>query len=82
MTIDDNIFFGGTGVSVPYNVKIGTLRASMTDTLEKKVKELEDLFFRKVIVKCSHCGQWGAAMCACKYCGSPIDMGEVYATTR
>lgn len=26
-----------------------------------------------VIVKCSHCGQWGAVKTACKTCGAPVD---------
>ena len=26
----------------------------------------------KVIVKCSHCGQWAAKKTACKYCGAPV----------
>ena len=47
------------------------------DRLEAKMKELESLFFRKVVVKCPACGQWGAALCECKYCGHPIDMGEM-----
>jgi hypothetical protein len=47
------------------------------DELKAKVKELESLFFRKVVSKCPACGQWGAAMCECKHCGHPIDMGEM-----
>ncbi len=27
----------------------------------------------QVVVKCGHCGQWGARKCACKFCGAPID---------
>jgi hypothetical protein len=27
---------------------------------------------RKVIIRCSHCGQWGAVKCACKHCGAPM----------
>jgi hypothetical protein len=47
------------------------------DELKAKVKELENLFFRKVVSRCPACGQWGAAMCECKHCGHPIDMGEM-----
>jgi hypothetical protein len=28
---------------------------------------------RKVIVKCQHCGQYGARKTACPHCGAPID---------
>jgi hypothetical protein len=48
-----------------------------TDALRAKVDELERLFFRKVVVPCPYCGQWGAAMCACKKCGGAIGMGEI-----
>jgi hypothetical protein len=27
----------------------------------------------KVVIKCHHCGQWGARKCACKSCGAPIE---------
>lgn len=27
----------------------------------------------RVLEKCGYCGQWGAVMTACQYCGSPID---------
>lgn len=25
------------------------------------------------VVKCKHCGQWGARFCECKKCGAPIE---------
>ena len=31
------------------------------------------LGYGDVIVKCGHCGQWGAVKTSCKYCGSPVD---------
>lgn len=46
------------------------------EVLQKKIAQLDALFFRKVVVKCEHCGQWGAAMSACKHCGAPIDLGK------
>lgn len=52
------------------------ISAEITDELEIKVKQLEDLFFRKVVSKCPACAQWGAAMTECKHCGHPIDLGE------
>lgn len=30
-------------------------------------------YLEKPLVKCRHCGQWGAAYCACLQCGAPID---------
>ena len=27
----------------------------------------------KVVIKCKHCGQWGAHKCACIKCGAPIE---------
>lgn len=36
----------------------------------KNVKE--SLGQSPVIVKCVHCGQWGAKYCACRYCGAPV----------
>ena len=29
--------------------------------------------FGESVIKCTHCGQWGARKCACKYCGAPIE---------
>jgi len=29
-----------------------------------------------VLVKCTHCGQWAAAMTACHFCGAPVDPVE------
>ena len=26
----------------------------------------------KVVIRCAHCGQWGARRCACKTCGAPM----------
>jgi len=40
--------------------------------LRKELQALKDLFFMKVVVPCEHCGQYGAAGCACKHCGAPI----------
>ena len=33
----------------------------------------DDLFPGKVIVKCSHCGQYCARKTACKHCGAVVD---------
>ena len=27
----------------------------------------------KVVIKCGHCGQWGARFCECRKCGAPIE---------
>jgi hypothetical protein len=34
---------------------------------------IKDFYSGNVIVKCKHCGQWGAKQCECKKCGAPID---------
>lgn len=65
ITSTNDIFYGHTEMSDP-----------TTNELRTKVKQLEDLFFREVVVKCSWCGSWGAAMTQCKHCGSPIDLGN------
>lgn len=36
----------------------------------KSVKEA--LGQSPVIIKCAHCGQWGARHCACRFCGAPV----------
>lgn len=33
----------------------------------------DQMFPGNVIVKCSHCLQWGAVKTVCKHCGTPID---------
>ena len=33
-------------------------------------------YLEKPLVKCSHCGQWGAVYCECVKCGAPIDPKE------
>lgn len=35
--------------------------------------EWDMMFPGPVIVKCQHCGQWGARKTACRYCGAPVD---------
>jgi len=30
------------------------------------------LNYGDVVVKCGHCGQWGAVKTACKHCGAPV----------
>jgi hypothetical protein len=27
----------------------------------------------KAVIRCRHCGQWGARFCECKKCGAPIE---------
>ena len=66
--------------SVP--VSIGTLNSAWSNTaagysdpnteLRREIEQLKDLFFMKAVVPCAHCGQYGAAGCACKHCGAPI----------
>ena len=33
-------------------------------------------YLKNPITKCQHCGQYGAAFCACVKCGAPIDPNE------
>ena len=35
----------------------------------------EYLVPRNVVIRCAHCGQWGAVKCACKHCGAPMPAG-------
>jgi len=43
-------------------------------TLAKLAARLKTMFEPPdVLVKCPHCGQWAAAMTACRYCGAPVD---------
>jgi len=44
-----------------------------TNPREIMEADFDELFPNKAIVKCGHCGQWGARKCACKYCGAPVD---------
>ena len=44
----------------------------------RKLSEIVELVDRylpsgPVIVKCRHCGQFGARLAACKHCGAPIE---------
>lgn len=36
-------------------------------------QNFDDWYPGNVIVKCQHCGQWGARKTECKKCGAPID---------
>ncbi len=46
-----------------------------TEILSKLYNSLSiiDLFIDKDIIKCKHCGQWGARKTECVKCGAPID---------
>lgn len=39
----------------------------------KAVETWIEYFPEKAIVKCKHCGQYGARYTACVHCGAPID---------
>ena len=46
-------------------------------TLAKLAARLKAMFEPPdVLVKCTHCGQWAAAMTACHFCGAPVDPVE------
>jgi hypothetical protein len=70
-----NFYIGDAQPQRPQWNNIGSIPA--VDELKEKLANLESLFFRKVVSKCPACGQWGAAMCECKYCGHPINLGEM-----
>lgn len=42
--------------------------------IEENINSILDIYNKKVIVKCKHCGQWVAVMTSCKYCGAPVDL--------
>lgn len=46
-------------------------KLSVSDLIESVKQSLG--YLEKPLVKCKHCGQWGAAYCACRHCGAPID---------
>jgi hypothetical protein len=66
----DNIYV--TNGSTNSDFKFATYGDASQELLEK-IKRLEDLFFKKVVVKCKWCGQWGAGGCECRHCGQAID---------
>lgn len=47
-----------------------TLGGPTVDAIAERVKAMLD--YGPVLLKCEHCGQWGAKYCACKHCGAPI----------
>jgi hypothetical protein len=49
-------------------------KVTFVDLISNLKKELG--YQVRVLEKCSHCGQWGAVMCACPHCGAPIDPKE------
>ena len=76
----DNIYNTSYSFSIEYNGfgkanfefagdvnDLGELTHSLIDN------KLSDMFPGKVIVKCKHCGQWGARKTECIKCGAPID---------
>ena len=58
-------FSGETNVSISF--------AGQVNLSELKDADFDELLPGKSIIKCRHCGQWGARKCDCKYCGAAID---------
>lgn len=55
--------------------KTGNAKRMFTSELIGMVRK-ELGYMVRVLEKCSHCGQYGAVMCACPSCGAPIDPKE------
>lgn len=48
--------------------------SNLARRIQGNLGDIEDyLPVGDVIIKCKHCGQWGARQCECKKCGAPID---------
>jgi hypothetical protein len=61
------------GDNLSFAARNGTNAAKVSmDSLVGMVKRSLG-YLEKPLVKCIHCGQWGAAYCACCHCGAPID---------
>ena len=51
-------------VGVPISTKI---------SIEAIMEQVRAEFNPTALNKCEACGQWGAAYCPCRHCGTPID---------
>ena len=60
---DGSILYDDGGTNGTARLTLKTLTATIAASLAPE----------RVLEKCGHCGQWGAIMCACRYCGAPID---------
>jgi len=72
-----NGIIGITSMSVECDIGIARAHAEFVAHSDYDFRELittrwGDLFPGNVIVKCGHCGQWGAAKTECKHCGAAI----------
>jgi hypothetical protein len=52
-----------------------TLQITAPQLLERLVEDVKKSlgYLERPLIKCRHCGQWGAAFCPCRHCGAPID---------
>jgi hypothetical protein len=66
---DDSLVISDDAYLVPANKSISM--AGLVDQLKHDMG-----YLRNPLTKCQHCGQWGAAYCACIKCGAPIDPAE------
>ena len=76
----DNMFTFGGGESIPYDATLSMEFRGDYKSMSKFAEsmrvgnDLSDFLpVGDVIVKCDHCGQWGARKMSCKSCGAPID---------
>lgn len=71
--------YGITNMQINYDMHDATrislelVAAPNYDAFHLQNEKWDELFPGNAIVKCGHCGQWGARKTACKYCGAPID---------
>lgn len=68
-TSDNTILWGDDTSSSTVMIDASGEQVDLSEFI-KSVKE--SLGQSPVILKCGHCGQWGAKYCACRYCGAPI----------
>lgn len=77
--------FGGFRTGIPEWGKVATVSANVVGSISSDApididglteKLMARIYGDKpapVLVKCGHCGQWGARKCECKKCGAPIE---------
>jgi hypothetical protein len=79
LSLDNELSFR-TGISIPPEATLSMEFRGDPKSMSKFAEsmrvgnDLSDFLpVGDVIVKCDHCGQWGARKTACKSCGAPID---------
>ena len=55
---------------------VDSLESTHINQFVDAIKSIESRigdYYRDVITKCQHCGQWAAAKTSCASCGAPVD---------